>query len=72
VADAVRRFHEATKHFPGRPSASPYGLDWGNEPDLFKRYPDIEPEPPPAELARLLHLGAGVHPAAATTTTGRS
>jgi len=58
----VRRYHEATKHRPGRPSASPYGLEWRNEPDLFKRYPAIEPERPPEQLARLLHLGAGVHP----------
>jgi SagB-type dehydrogenase family enzyme len=62
VAEAVRRFHEATKHFPGRPSASPYGLDWRNEPDLFKRYPGIEAEPPPEELAHLLRIGAGLHP----------
>jgi hypothetical protein len=58
----VRRYHEATKHLPGRPSASPYGLEWRNEPELFKRYPGIEAEPPPAEVARLLRLGAGVHP----------
>ena len=58
----ARRYHEATKHFPGRPSANPYGLDWRNEPDLLKRYPGIRPEAPPQELARLLRLGAGVHP----------
>jgi SagB-type dehydrogenase family enzyme len=58
----ARRYHEATKHFPGRPSANPYGLEWRNVPDLFKRYPGIEAEPPPEELARLLRLGAGVHP----------
>ncbi len=58
----VRRYHEATKHVPGRLSSSPYGLHWHNEPDLFKRYPGIEAESPPEELARLLGLGAGVHP----------
>ncbi len=57
------RYHEATKHFPRRPSANPYGLDWRNEPDLLKRYPRIQPQPvPPEALARLLRLGAGVHP----------
>jgi SagB-type dehydrogenase family enzyme len=58
----ARRYHEATKHFPGRPSANPYGLEWRNEPDLFKRYSGIDAEPPPEELARLLRLGTGVHP----------
>ena len=59
---SVRRYHGATKHFPGRPSGSPYGLDWRNEPNLFKRYPGIAPEPAPEDLGRLLRLGAGVHP----------
>ena len=58
----ARRYHEATKHFPGRPSSNPYGLEWRNEPDLFKRNPGVQPEPPPEDLARLLRLGAGVHP----------
>ena len=58
----VRAYHEATKHFPGRPSASPYGLQWRNQPDLLKRYPALDPAPPPPEVARLLTLGAGVHP----------
>jgi len=58
----ARRYHEATKHFPGRPSANPYGLEWRNEPDLFKRYSGIDTEPPPEKIARLLRLGAGVHP----------
>jgi SagB-type dehydrogenase family enzyme len=58
----VRRYHEQTKHRPGRPSTSPYGLDWSREPDLFKRYPALHPEPPPAELGRLLRLAVGVHP----------
>jgi SagB-type dehydrogenase family enzyme len=58
----VRRYHEETKHGPGRPSASPYGLDWSREPELFKRYTGLRPEPPPEELGRLLALAAGVHP----------
>jgi SagB-type dehydrogenase family enzyme len=62
IMTAARRYHEATKHFPGRPSSNPYGLEWRNEPDLFKRYSGIEAEPPPEELARLLCLGAGLHP----------
>jgi hypothetical protein len=33
----ARRYHEATKHFPGRPSSNPYGLERRNEPGLFKR-----------------------------------
>ena len=59
---AARRYHEQTKHAPQRLSASRYGLDWHNEPHPFKRYPNLEPERPPAELDRLLRLGAGVHP----------
>jgi SagB-type dehydrogenase family enzyme len=58
----VRRYHEQTKHRPGRPSASPYGLDWSREPALFKRYPARRQEPPPEELGRWLRLAAGVHP----------
>jgi hypothetical protein len=33
----ARRYHEATKHFPGRPSSNPSGLEWRGEPGLFKR-----------------------------------
>lgn len=62
VETTVRRYHEATKHRPGRPSANPFGLEWHNQPDLLKSYPDLAPEPPPPELDRLLRLGAGVHP----------
>jgi SagB-type dehydrogenase family enzyme len=58
----VRRYHEQTKHWPGRPSASPYGLDWSREPELFKRYPRLDAEPPPEALGPLLRVGAGVHP----------
>lgn len=58
----LRRYHEQTKHRPGRPSANPYGLDWRNQPELFKRYLDLAAERPPEDLARLLELGAGVHP----------
>jgi SagB-type dehydrogenase family enzyme len=58
----VRRYHEQTKHRPGRPSANPYGLDWSREPALFKRYPALHPEPPPVGLDRLLRLAVGVHP----------
>ena len=58
----LRRYHEETKHRIGRPSATPYGLDWHNQPELFKRYPELAGEAPPEDLARLLELGAGVHP----------
>jgi SagB-type dehydrogenase family enzyme len=58
----LRRYHEATKHFPGRPSSTPYGLEWDNQPDPFRRYPGVEPVAPPEDLDRLLRLGAGVHP----------
>jgi SagB-type dehydrogenase family enzyme len=58
----TRAYHELTKHFPGRPSSNPYGLEWDNQPDPFKRYPDLEPVRPPEDLGRLLRLGAGVHP----------
>jgi SagB-type dehydrogenase family enzyme len=58
----LRRYHDWTKHFPDRPSSNPYGLEWGNMPAPFKRYPDLEPVRPPEALERLLRLGAGVHP----------
>jgi len=61
-ASTIRRYHEQTKHRPGRFSANPYGLEWTNVPHPFKRYPALEPQPVPEELARLLRLGAGVHP----------
>jgi SagB-type dehydrogenase family enzyme len=64
-AEAVREYHEATKHSPWGPSRSPYGLEWANKPDLFKRYPNLEPVPLPDEppgIGRLLRIGAGVHP----------
>ena len=55
-------YHQATKHLPGRPSTSPYGLEWDNQPAPFKGYPGLDASPPPPELERLLRLGAGVHP----------
>jgi SagB-type dehydrogenase family enzyme len=58
----IRRYHEQTKHRPGRFSATPYGLEWTNVPDPFKQYRGLDPEPVPEELERLLRLGAGVHP----------
>jgi nitroreductase len=36
------------------------GLDWSNQPHPYKEYPRLESEPLPAELDRLLRLGAGV------------
>jgi hypothetical protein len=33
----ARRYHEATKHFPGRPSSNPSGLEWRGEPGPSKR-----------------------------------
>jgi SagB-type dehydrogenase family enzyme len=34
----VFRYHERTKHHPGRYARSPGYLDWANEPDPFRRY----------------------------------
>ncbi len=36
--DSVIRYHERTKHRPGRYAPSPGFLDWANEPDPFRRY----------------------------------
>jgi len=58
----VIAYHQATKHFPGRPNASPHGLEWDNQPHPLKEYPALDPVAPPADLDRLLRLGAGVHP----------
>lgn len=34
----VLRYHERTKHHPGRYAAGPGGLDWATQPDAFRRY----------------------------------
>jgi SagB-type dehydrogenase family enzyme len=34
----VIRYHQRTKHHPGRYAKSPGFLDWANEPDPFRRY----------------------------------
>lgn len=46
-AEALRAFHEATKHTVERVYAGGPGLDWANEPERFKRYLDLEPRPLP-------------------------
>jgi SagB-type dehydrogenase family enzyme len=57
---AALRYHEATKHSFVSVRASGHRLDWENRPHPFKEYLDLEPEPIPPELDRLLRVGAGV------------
>lgn len=38
---------------------SGWTLDWTRKPPLFKEHPGLDPEPPPAQLERILRLGAG-------------
>lgn len=51
----VLRYHERTKHHPGRYAAGPGRLDWATQPDAFRRYAGAPqtmlnlPEPLPAE-----------------------
>ncbi len=57
---AARAFHEKTKHTYESIRRPGPGLDWANRPHPFKEYVGLEPLPLPAELERLLRLGAGV------------
>jgi SagB-type dehydrogenase family enzyme len=70
-AEALRAFHEATKHTVESVYAGGPGLDWSNEPERFKRYLDIRPQPLPPfrESGTVWHRalavsarGAGSHP----------
>lgn len=37
------RYHELTKHTPKSVRAGSHRLDWMDQPDPFKRYPDLQP-----------------------------
>ena len=58
--EAARRFHAATNHTYDSVRRGRRALDWRNKPHPYKEYPDVEREPLPRELDRLLRLGAGV------------
>ena len=45
--EALRAYHEATKHTVESVYAAGLGLDWANEPERFKRYPGLDPRPLP-------------------------
>lgn len=46
--EAVFAYHERTKHHPGRYAASPGYLDWGTQPDPFRRHEGAPLLPLPA------------------------
>jgi SagB-type dehydrogenase family enzyme len=50
-ADAIRAYHEQTKHSPARLRSDPHGLDWANMPRPFKIYVDLDPIPLPRDFA---------------------
>jgi SagB-type dehydrogenase family enzyme len=58
--EAARRYHDATKHSYESVRRRARPLDRANQPSPYKEYPEIELEPLPPELERLLRLGAGV------------
>jgi SagB-type dehydrogenase family enzyme len=58
--DPARRYHEATKHSWESVRRRARPLDWANQPSPYKEYPEVELEPLPPTLERLLRLGAGV------------
>ncbi len=49
--DAIRSYHEQTKHSPARLRSDPHGLDWANMPRPFKVYVDLEARPLPRDFA---------------------
>ena len=49
-AEALREYHERTKHSPASVRRDPHFLDWDNQPRPFKVYVDLEPIPLPTEL----------------------
>jgi hypothetical protein len=53
--EAVMLYHERTKHHFNRFAPGPSQLDWANQPDPFRRYPE-------APLTRLPILKAGEEP----------
>lgn len=56
----ARRFHARTNHTYESVRRGGFGLDWSNKPYPYKEYRQLEAEPLPPELDRLLRLGAGV------------
>jgi SagB-type dehydrogenase family enzyme len=56
----ARRFHARTNHTYESVRRGGRGLDWSNKPHPYKEYPQLQAEPPPPELERLLRFGAGV------------
>ena len=38
ISDAVKSYHESTKHLPQRYARGPMGLDWASQPAPFRRY----------------------------------
>jgi SagB-type dehydrogenase family enzyme len=49
-ADALRAYHESTKHTPERLRTNPHGLDWPIMPRPFKVYADLDPIPLPRDF----------------------
>src|SRR5262245_8114807 len=49
--DAIRTYHEQTKHSPARLRSDPHTLDWPNMPRPFKVYVDLEALPLPRDFA---------------------
>jgi SagB-type dehydrogenase family enzyme len=64
-ADALREYHESTKHSFESIRSRGHGLDWGNAPHPLKRYLDIEPEP----LPRFRATGVPAHDAVQASAT---
>ena len=48
--DAIRAYHEATKHSPASVRSDPHRLDWPNMPRPFKVYVDLEGIPLPRDF----------------------
>jgi SagB-type dehydrogenase family enzyme len=49
--EAIRAYHEATKHSPARLRSDPHALDWNNMPRPFKVYVDLDALPLPRDFA---------------------
>jgi SagB-type dehydrogenase family enzyme len=57
---ALRRYHERTKHSLASVRASRHWLDWSIKPLPFKIYRGLEPIRPPDDIGRLCRLSNGV------------
>ncbi len=49
--EAIRAYHEQTKHSVARLRGDPHALDWASMPRPFKVYVDLEPLPLPRDFA---------------------